>query len=54
MGLIDSAKSRMCLWSLMVATGVALIFLIGLMLFYSPGRSNGVSHEAGHALHAPR
>lgn len=49
-----TAKKCMCLWSLLVAVGVMLIVFIGMMLFYNPGRSSGVTESGSHAVHAPR
>jgi len=43
----------MYIWSLLVAVGVVLIVAMGMMLFYSPGRSSGVSAAGSHAVHAP-
>jgi hypothetical protein len=52
-GVELSRKSCMCIWSLLVAVGVVLVVAIGMMLFYSPGRSTGVSADGSHAIHAP-
>lgn len=49
-----SRKSCMFIWTMLVAVGVVLIFAIGYMLFYSPGRDTGVSASGSHAIHAPK